>query len=81
MMFVLRYKTGTTIPSYIKGKKIIVDVGGEYLRHTWTTNLDGSTPNTTKDLKRAKVYNTAAGAKCHWLAGQCEVVEVKITLA
>jgi hypothetical protein len=81
-MFVLRYLPGQKKTSYRDGVRELVDVGGEYIRHTGTYDKsDGSTPNTTKDLQRAKVYNTAAGARCNWEAQYCEVVEVRVELA
>ena len=77
-MFVLRYLPGTLMPVYDTSvrKYVKADVGGKYVRHTWSF----IEANVTTDLQRAKVYNTAAGAKRHSDAEFCEVVPVLITL-
>lgn len=82
-MFVLRFKEGTTVLTYRGLERVHVHVGGEYIRHTNAggDQMDGSTCSTTKDLQRAKVYNTASGAKLNWEAKKCDVVEVKVELA
>ena len=78
-MFVLRAKEGATLPNYNwqNRDKAPQLIGGKYFRHTYS----GEEGWWTDDLQKAKVYNTAAGAKRNWDIDLCEVVEVKVELA